>query len=135
MDDVAIMDMFNYDTRVRLSSAQGDTASAGIAGRGTIVEPTGTTPTAEITEGSKLRLYPNPTNDLLNINLTIKEPTGDADISITSVDGRTMWQQKVALAGSKELLLPVNMSNFAAGIYFVKVRTNEKTLIEKVVKR
>ena len=135
VDDVAIMDMFNYDTRVKLSSAQGDTASAGILGRGTIVEPTGTTPTAEITEGSQLRLYPNPTNDLLNINLYVKEPTGDADISITSVDGRTMWQQKVALAGSKELLLPVNMSNFAAGIYFVKVRTNEKTLIEKVVKR
>lgn len=135
VDDIAVMDMFNYDTRVRLSSAQGDTASAGVLGRGTIVEPTLGTPTTEITEGSKLRVFPNPTNDLLNINLYIKEPTGDADISITSVDGRTMWQQKVALAGSKELLLPVNMSNFAAGIYFVKVRTNEKTLIEKVVKR
>lgn len=135
VDDVAVMDMFNYDTRVRLSSAQGDTASAGVLGRGTIVQPTGTTPTTEITEGSQLRVYPNPANDLLNINLYTKEPTGDADISITSVDGRTMWQQKVALAGSKELLLPVNMSNFAAGIYFVKVRTNEKTLIEKVVKR
>lgn len=135
VDDVSVMDMFNYDTRVKLSSAQGDTASAGVAGRGTIVEPTLGTPTAEITEGSQLRVFPNPASDLLNIHIWAKEPMNDANISITSIDGRTMWQQKASLGGSKELLLPVNMANFASGIYFVKVQTNEKTLVQKVVKR
>jgi extracellular elastinolytic metalloproteinase len=135
IDDVSVMDMFNYDTRVRLSSAQGDTASAGVIGRGTIVEGLLGTPTKEITEGSRLRLFPNPANDFLNINILVNSPTKDADVSIVSVDGRVMWQQKTAFNGVKELLLPVNMADFSSGIYFVKVRTDEKTLIEKVVKR
>jgi extracellular elastinolytic metalloproteinase len=135
VDDVAVMDMFNYDTRVRVSSAQGDTASAGVLGRGTIVEPTLSTPTSDITEGAQLRLFPNPASDFLNINLLLREPATEATISIVSVDGRMVWQQNANLTGSKELLLPVNMATFASGIYFVKVRTNEKTLVEKVVKR
>ncbi len=135
VDDVAVMDMINYDTRVRLSSAQGDTASAGVLGRGTIVEPTLSTPTAEITEGAKLRVFPNPANDFLNINLLVQQSITEADISIVSVDGRVMWQQKTALNGAKELLLPVNMASFASGVYFIKVRTNEKTLVEKVIKQ
>ena len=135
VDDVAVMDMINYDTRVRLSSAQGDTASAGVLGRGTIVEPTLSTPTTEITEGAKLRVFPNPANDFLNINLLVQSSITEADISIVSVDGRVMWQQKTAMNGTKELLLPINMASFASGVYFVKVRTNEKTLVEKVVKR
>jgi extracellular elastinolytic metalloproteinase len=134
IDDVSVMDMFNYDTRVRLSSAQGDTASAGVIGRGTIVDGF-TTPTAEITEGSRLRVYPNPANDFLNINILVNTSARDADVSIVSVDGRVMWQQKTTFNGAKELLLPVNMAEFASGIYFVKVRTDEKTLVEKVVKR
>jgi extracellular elastinolytic metalloproteinase len=135
VDDVAVMDMINYDTRVRLSSAQGDTASAGVLGRGTIVEPTLSTPTAEITEGAKLRVFPNPAHDFLNINLLVQQSITEADISIVSVDGRVMWQQKAALNGAKELLLPVNMATFASGVYFVKVRTNEKTLVEKVIRQ
>jgi extracellular elastinolytic metalloproteinase len=134
IDDVSVMDMLNYDTRVRLSSAQGDTASAGVLGRGTIVEGF-ITPTAEITEGSRLRVFPNPANDFLNINVLVNSPIKDADVSIVSVDGRMMWQQKAAFNGGKELLLPVNMAAFPSGIYFVKVRTDEKTLVEKVVKR
>jgi extracellular elastinolytic metalloproteinase len=134
IDDVSVMDMFNYDTRVRLSSAQGDTASAGVIGRGTIVDGA-TTPTTEITEGSYLHVFPNPANDLLNISILVNKPTREADVSIVSVDGRVMWQQKTTFNGSKELLLPVNMAEFASGIYFVKVRTDEKTLVEKVVKR
>ncbi len=135
VDDVAVMDMINYDTRVRLTSAQGDTASAIVFGRGTIVEPTLSTPTTEITEGSRLRVFPNPASDFLNINVLVNSAIKDADVSIVSVDGRVMWQQKAAFNGGKEVLLPVNMASFASGIYFVKVRTDEKTLIEKVVKR
>jgi extracellular elastinolytic metalloproteinase len=135
IDDVAVMDMVNYDTRARLTSAQSDTASASVLGRGTIVEPTLSTPTSDITEGSSLRVFPNPANDFLNINVLVSSPTKDADVSIVSVDGRVMWQQKATFNGGKEVLLPVNMANFASGMYFVKVRTDEKTLIEKVVKR
>jgi extracellular elastinolytic metalloproteinase len=135
IDDVAVMDMVNYDTRVRLSSAQGDTASAVVEGRGTIVEPTLSTPTTEITEGSSLHVFPNPANDFLNINILVNSPIKDADVSIVSLDGRVMWQQKATFNGGKEVLLPVNIAAFASGMYFVKVRTDEKTLIEKVVKR
>jgi extracellular elastinolytic metalloproteinase len=135
LDDVAVMDMINYDTRVRLTSAQGDTASAIVFGRGTIVEPTLSTPTTEITEGSRLRVFPNPASDFLNINVMVNSSIKDADVSIVSVDGRVIWQQKAAFNGGKEVLLPVNMASFPSGIYFVKVRTDEKTLVEKVVKR
>jgi extracellular elastinolytic metalloproteinase len=134
IDDVSIMDMFNYDTRVRLTSAQGDTASAGVLGRGTIVDGS-VTPTTDITDGSRLRVFPNPAHDFLNINILTDNPKNAADVSIVSVDGRVMWQQKTAFNGSKELQLPVSMATFPSGIYFVKVRTDEKTLVEKVIRQ
>jgi extracellular elastinolytic metalloproteinase len=134
VDDVSVMDMVNYDTRVRLTSAQGDTASAGVLGRGTIVDGS-VTPTTDITDGSRLRVFPNPAHDFLNINILTDNPKNAADVSIVSVDGRVMWQQKTAFNGSKELQLPVSIATFPSGIYFVKVRTDEKTLVEKVIRQ
>lgn len=59
---------------------------------------------------SKLRVYPNPVVDVLNV-----EFEGDAEIQIISADGRVMLSQKVSDKGS------VDVSGLAAGIYWVKI--------------
>jgi uncharacterized repeat protein (TIGR01451 family) len=134
VDDVTVMDMVNYNSRARLTSAQGDTASAEIAERGTIVDPAAFTPTKEITEGAfQMRVFPNPANNLLNINVLGSEKTAAA-LTILSTDGRLMWSKAVNLAGNKEEVLPIDISAFPSGIYFVKISTDNKVLVEKVVK-
>ena len=135
VDDIAVMDMVNYNGRARLTSAQGDTASAEVPERGTIVDPTVIIPTAEITEGVQLKVYPNPATSLLNVHILVSDiETTFADVSLIAADGREMWRQETAIGGVKETLLPVDISKFPSGVYVVKIRTNKKTLVEKIIK-
>jgi uncharacterized repeat protein (TIGR01451 family) len=133
VDDVTVMDMFNYNGRARLTSAQGDTASAEAAARGTIVDPTVFTHTKELKEGLRMKVFPNPASDVLSINI-VGEESLQTTISITATDGRQMWSSIQALSAGQETLTPVSIANYPAGIYFVKVSTEKTTLIEKVVK-
>ena len=134
IDDVAVMDMVNYNGVARLTSAQGDTASAQATARGTIVDASLFTPTKENTEGVfKMRIFPNPASNLLNINILDSERT-HADLTIVAADGRLIWSKTMELVGNHEEVLPVDISAFPSGIYFVKISTDKKVLVEKVVK-
>ena len=134
VDDVAVMDMYNYTSKARAISAQKDTAFAEAAGRGTIVDISTTTATKDLNNQLSVKVFPNPTDDILNINILDAE-TGNTDIQIFSTDGRLMWQTKTNLLGSKEAIIPVNTAAYPAGIYFVKIQTDKKVAVEKVVKR
>lgn len=135
IDDVTVMDMVNYNSRVRLTSAQGDTASAEAVSRGTIVDPAAFTPTKENTEGAfQMRVFPNPAYNLLNINILGSE-RAPAAVTVVAADGRLLWSKTIELIGNREEVLPVDISHFPSGIYFVKISTDKKVLVEKVVKQ
>jgi extracellular elastinolytic metalloproteinase len=134
IDDVAVMDAYNYTSRARVTSTQKDTAFAEPLGRGTIVDASGTTPTKEISSDLKIKVFPNPTDELLNINITGAE-TAKADVQIISADGRIMWQTKTDIWGLKENIIPVYTANYPAGIYIVKISTDKNVVVEKIVKK
>ena len=132
IDDVAVMDMYNYNTRVSVKSAQNDTASAFVPERGTIVDPTIFTPTDDIKTGFLLKIFPNPVSEYLNINIKTAQ-LEPLEARIFNITGKEMWRQNVS-ASIQEILLPVDVSGFSSGIYFIKIGTGTQSVVEKFIK-
>ncbi len=134
IDDVAIMDMYNYNSRARITSAQGDEWISDVAGRGTIVQPSlGTSlSTIEKIEQLNVKVSPNPARDLLNINI-LPEKTESATLELISTDGRVIWQNKQKLVANQETLTPLSISGFPAGLYVVKIKTESRVFTEKII--
>jgi extracellular elastinolytic metalloproteinase len=134
IDDVAVMDMFNYTSKARLITAQKDTAFAEAQGGGTIVDPTVFTATNDILSDLKVKVFPNPTSDVININI-INNESVRAKVELVSVDGKVFYQSQIELLGTHESVIPIDVSPYPSGIYFVKVQTDKKVIIEKIVKQ
>ena len=133
VDDVAVMDMYNYTSKARVITAQKDTAFAEIAARGTIVEPTFFTPTNEVQNDLKVKVFPNPASDILNINIIGTEDS-NVDIQILSVEGKVMYKTTSQLFGAREAVIPLSIEGYPAGIYIAKISTGKSIVVEKIVK-
>lgn len=73
-----------------------------------------------------ITLYPNPTHDLLNIELAVFSP--ETQITITDMLGKKLYSQKVESASTK-----VNTSGYTKGIYLVAITDNNKKEVKKLV--
>jgi len=73
-----------------------------------------------------LRIYPNPVNKLLTIEL--KEPL-TCSIEITSLNGQLMY-----VSNNEEAIQQIDLSYFRQGIYFITVRSKNFIRTEKIVK-
>lgn len=71
-------------------------------------------------------IYPNPVNDVLNINFGEKT---DAEIEIITITGKVVKKTE-----SNNDLCLINTSNLPEGVYFVRVNTNGNLYIHKFVK-
>lgn len=69
-------------------------------------------------------VYPNPTNDMINVSLTRK-----SDVQIVDISGRIVLSN----AGCSENC-KFDISNLKSGIYFVKVLSDEMSNTTKIVK-
>jgi hypothetical protein len=76
----------------------------------------------EMSIDKKVNIFPNPSNDVLNI---------DNSISILKVDILDLTG-KIVLSDFKNQL---NVSNLSSGIHFLKIETEEGVYIEKFVKK
>jgi hypothetical protein len=72
-----------------------------------------------------LKIYPNPTSSELNILVDNNSLNGQIDVY--DVTGRLIQSQKI-----KKSVIKMNL-NCPVGIYFVKVRTDYKTIVKRVV--
>ena len=134
MDDFEIMDMFNYNSEACVISMQGDQACAEAPNRGAIVQPGITTSIVdEVTGESKLEIFPNPTNNFINVAFQL-ERGSRVTLHLFSADGRLLKQQSMDL-GAGPQLLPFSLTDVPNGVYFLRVQTDGKSVVEKVVKR
>ncbi|MEP7322037.1 MAG: ScyD/ScyE family protein [Saprospiraceae bacterium] len=69
----------------------------------------------DLIQSLSLNTYPNPTSDRLQVSWNNKVETGNIQLQITDISGRTFWQQKNvnALFGQKL----IDVSSFAPGTY------------------
>jgi extracellular elastinolytic metalloproteinase len=133
VDNVELMDLFNYNNETCVMSAEGDLACATASDAGTIVESMVLSNTGDEVAQNRISVFPNPANDLLNVAIDITQ-RGNALLTITSLDGKLLLDQNVTLDGFAQLI-PVNVASLQAGMYFVKVQTGATTYVEKVVVR
>ncbi|MBK9014815.1 MAG: T9SS type A sorting domain-containing protein [Saprospiraceae bacterium] len=93
------------------------------------------------TSGSKDRtlqatvnLSPNPVSDLLNIHLESVKPLANPTITVYDALGRNIISKQ--LNGELQILdYQLNVSQMAAGFYFVKIEADGKTSLTKFVKK
>jgi hypothetical protein len=133
VDNIEIMDMINYNGEACVMSNEGDMACAIAPEEGTIVEPGLSSNVAEALPENAVKVFPNPANDLLNVAIDVKGAE-DALITLVAMDGRVMQEQQVEMGGFYQLV-PVNVAQLPAGMYFVKVQAGGKMTTQKVVIR
>ena len=84
---------------------------------------------ANINDEPDIILYPNPTNDIINIRLQ-EESSDMTEAEIYDVNGRLLRSMQTS---GRHIQIPV--ANFAQGMYFVKIRCRNKTAIKRFVKQ
>jgi GEVED domain/Metallo-peptidase family M12/Secretion system C-terminal sorting domain/Fibronectin type III domain len=83
-------------------------------------------------KGLTAKAYPNPTNDVLTVQIEV-EKKSDVTIGLTDILGRKIWSSK-AENTEGGITLPVSMSQFANGTYFLKVSNGQTTVQQKIMK-
>lgn len=76
--------------------------------------------------------YPNPVRDMLTIDIQ-KSYTGKADVQILNVLGQALQQQSFQLQAS-DAQLKINMKDLKAGVYSIRIVTNEGVQVQQVTK-
>ena len=78
----------------------------------------------------KIQLYPNPVNEVLNIQ--ISENTKIKSIEVFSINGEIIYSNPNAQ--NEGMNFTINTSVFPKGMYFVQIQGEEKTYIKNFVK-
>jgi hypothetical protein len=77
-----------------------------------------------------ISLYPNPSNESLNINVS-NEYSGIKTITLTNINGKTVYLKTV-----KNGLNNINLLDYQSGIYFCRFSVDNKTVFnEKLIVR
>ncbi|MEM6318863.1 MAG: T9SS type A sorting domain-containing protein [Bacteroidota bacterium] len=76
-----------------------------------------------------LQIFPNPSNDLVNINLQFNTPQAGR-ISIRNAVGQQVWQQNF---DQREVQQTVLVNDWSAGIYYLMIQTAEGVKTEEMV--
>jgi len=74
----------------------------------------------------QLRIYPNPTADLLNIE---SAQLRQYSIEITSLNGQLMYNSEMVGTSHQ-----IDLSSFQKGIYFITIRSMDFVTTEKIIK-
>ena len=128
IDNVEVVDLSYIDGNdAHLTTNEGDRASAGDI---TVVNTEFTTPTNELIEEHNFKVYPNPVQNTVYINFT-SEKVGDGTIQLLDISGKLLKSQQIDIRAYNNHSL--SLSDVTAGLYLIKVVSEEYTLSSKIV--
>jgi hypothetical protein len=80
---------------------------------------------------ASMNVYPNPTSDKVNVQLTVNdESLNDGEIQLYDMYGK--WLRTIKVTGK---VTEIDLSSFAAGVYFVKAVEGQQLIgVRKIVK-
>lgn len=132
IDDIEIMDLFNYQSEACVISEEGDEACAFAPERGTVVNDETVLPVSEIPSlGAMVSIYPNPAHSLLNVAVA-SEKASPVAISLFSIDGKLLLEQHRQLQVGEQLF-SMDVSSLAAGFYLVRMSADNTIVTQKLV--
>jgi hypothetical protein len=76
---------------------------------------------------TRLRVYPNPASDLLNVEVSLLKET-QATITIENMLGQVVYTTQ-----TNKQINSINTNNLISGVYFVKVNTGRGVVVEKII--
>jgi hypothetical protein len=76
-----------------------------------------------------IHIYPNPASNKLTINLSQLKNLQNTSVSIYDIQGKLLLQQSITQPQTE-----LTITQFAKGVYIVKVNNDKDTLISKFVK-
>jgi hypothetical protein len=76
---------------------------------------------------NKIRIFPNPASDIINVNFFNTIPK--AKVIIFNISGKLILLKEI-----DDNFNQINISELSKGIYFMKIETNETTVTKKVIK-
>jgi len=83
-----------------------------------------------IGESGFVKFYPNPTNGLVNVE--VSGATGESfELSVINIQGKVMMQDRL-LDLPESYVRQLDLSSFAKGIYFVRLSSGQNTTVQKV---
>lgn len=132
IDNIEIFDMVNYNTEACITADGGLKDCASMDFRGIKVETDRASDAKEISTDLHATLFPNPANELLNINLK-SDKAGKAMLNIVDISGRVVLSQNIFIDNDAQMLtLPI--TQLPAGLYTVKISQDSGFLVRKFVK-
>jgi extracellular elastinolytic metalloproteinase len=132
VDDVEMMDLFKYDGSVCITSAQGDNICTKAPEQGIIVNPINLIGTEEqIKSNALLNVQPNPATDLLIISANI-DLKGAVSLEMFNTNGQLV-KAKATRNLSANSTVQLDVIDLPSGIYFVKVKNDTFSGVQKVV--
>ena len=130
-DNIELMDLKAYNSETCVMTDQGDVVCKFGADIGTLIQSQIGTYTTSPNPNVDLGIYPNPTDDVLNLSIASKIAQ-DVKVSIVSVDGREMMTTQLS-ATTNTQTFTMDVSQLAAGFYFVKASARDEVTVQKVV--
>jgi bilirubin oxidase len=97
----------------------------GMMGSFTVVDTSASTPVSEINSAQQFLVYPNPTNNWLNIALPVNEKYS---VSIYNSIGGKVYDTESAST------FPISTSGFSSGIYFINIKSENHFQTQKFIK-
>ena len=82
----------------------------------------------ELTIQATYSLFPNPTNGNANLFITTENLNADIQIEIYSASGKLISTKSKSLQSGIKSDIPLNLTNQAAGVYFIKIKDAQNHL-------
>jgi hypothetical protein len=80
---------------------------------------------------TNIKLYPNPTNGYVNVELTSDEIINELEISIYGIDGKLFYSSNKTI-NSMSVNENINVENFNSGIYILRINTGKNIITKKL---
>lgn len=81
-----------------------------------------------LTNSSAFKIYPNPANSTLNVELPQNYNIENTVLEILDVNGRTILQKILT-----SVCMQLDISKLNSGLYFIKIRNNKTVITKKVI--
>lgn len=132
IDDIEIMDVFNYQSEVCVMTNEGDQVCTLAPAWGTIVNDQSVLPVTDIESlGATVSIFPNPARQLLNIAVDTEKGSQVA-IELFSLDGKQIISRQERLhPGAQQF--HIDVADLPGGFYLVRLQTDVGATTQKII--